>query len=101
MKNQLRSLNEPIKEFITIEKKVYDCMQMELLFLRNETSVEMLLEKVKKEEGFIFFFKFLHPKGDVGFITSKNLEERINKFIEFFNKYEKLPNFIKYLINKL
>ena len=99
--NNLKDLNEPMTEYITVQKRDYDCMQMEILFLRNEATINTLIEKVKKEEGIIFYIKDLYPREGIGFITCKSLEERTNKFIEFFNKYEKLPRFIKWLINKI
>lgn len=100
MKNQLRDLNEPVIEYITIDRRNYDIMQLELNFLKNGETVDAIIKKVENKEGIIFFYNDLYPRTDIGFITSKSLEGRLNKFIELHNKFEKLPKFIKWLITK-
>ena len=96
-----RGLNEQAKEYITIERKMNDILQNELHYLRESETMDNFVKRIKNKEGFVFFTKGFYPKDAMGFVTSRDLEDRLNKFIEFHNKFEKLPKFIKYIINKL
>jgi hypothetical protein len=100
MKEDLKDIEISTKEYITVERRIYDSMKLELHMLRDIDPLDTLIEKVKNKDGIVFFYKDLLPKFQVGFITHENMKKRLSVFIELSNRFEKLPKIIKYLIKK-
>ena len=86
------------KEYITIERCVYDSMKYRLYNFENPK--EDIFEKIKNYEG-VCMFKSTIGGYLVGFSTIERFREELDKYIKLQSKYEKLPKFVKYLINKL
>jgi len=90
--------NNDDKEYITIERCQYDSMKYKLYALEQLNSNKALIERLKSEEGMIIIDNGITNM--VGFVTSDRLAKEFQECMDIKKKYEKVPKFVKWLINK-